>query len=326
MVTSKVSDYYAIAIDIAAACCCRDVRKIPSSFWFEADSIAEMELHMDTTVMGLFRDRSVAEQVKAALIKSGLADANISFHPNASQAAGTTQPHHEDHGFWASIKELFTGKEGDDDAAYYRQGVQQGKVMVIAKTTKDRATAVAQIMELFGGTELSQENAKGTAAASQAQCNVPAPARDTRANAAPIPVIQEEIKIGKRQIQGGGVRIVSRVVERPVEEQVSLHTERVTVARQAVGRNLTAAEAEAALAAGERVIETRETNEEAVVSKTARVVEEVVLNKEGQDHTQTVRGKVRSTQVDVEKLNNDKPANSEQQRRGPVESEKARSA
>src|SRR4051812_35007263 len=52
-----------------------------------ARSIAETEFQMDTTVMGLFRDRGVAEQVKATLIKSGLPEANISFHPNSQRAA-----------------------------------------------------------------------------------------------------------------------------------------------------------------------------------------------------------------------------------------------
>jgi len=279
---------------------------------------------MDTTVMGLFRDRGVAEQVKATLIKSGLPEANISFHPN-SQRAATGKSHEEDHGFWASIKDLFTGKHGDEDAAYYRQGVQQGKVMVIAKTSNDCANTVAEIMERFGATELSEEDSKGRHAAGHAACATTTSGKETQAPGAPIPVVEEEIKIGKRRAQGGGVRIVSRVIERPVEEQVSLHTERVTVARQAVGRNLSPAEAEAALAAGERVIETREINEEPVVSKTARVVEEVVVNKESQDRTETVRDKVRRTQVEVEKVDPNK-ANSEQQRRSQSEREKVRNA
>jgi len=285
-----------------------------------------MEFHMDTTVVGLVRDRAVAEQVKAALIKSGLSDADISFHPQSGGAAAPAQRHEEDHGFWASIKELFTGKGGDEDATYYRQGVQQGKVMVIARTTRERAQAVGEIMERFGAVETRQEESDQTRAAGQQQCEETEPARNAQGAAGSIPVIEEEIKIGKRQTQGGGVRIVSRVIERPVEEQVSLHTERVTVVRQATGRNLAAAEAEAALAAGERVIETREINEEPVVSKTARVVEEIVLNKEGKDRTETVRGKVRSTQVEVEKLDNDRPANAEQQRRTPAEHETSRSA
>ena len=45
-----------------------------------------------------------------------------------------------------------------------------------------------------------------------------------------------------------------------------------------------------------------ETSEEAVVSKQARVVEEVVVRKDAQERTETVRDTVRRTDVEVEKL------------------------
>jgi stress response protein YsnF len=44
-----------------------------------------------------------------------------------------------------------------------------------------------------------------------------------------------------------------------------------------------------------------ETAEEAVVSKSAGVVEEVVVGKEGSDRTETVRDKVHRQQVEIEK-------------------------
>ncbi len=50
----------------------------------------------------------------------------------------------------------------------------------------------------------------------------------------------------------------------------------------------------------ERVFEVRATGEEAVVSKEARVVEEIVLRKEAADRLEIVRDTVRETKVDVE--------------------------
>lgn len=47
--------------------------------------------------------------------------------------------------------------------------------------------------------------------------------------------------------------------------------------------------------------EIRETREEPVVSKQERVVEEVVVGKTSQDRTETVRDKVRRTDVEVER-------------------------
>jgi stress response protein YsnF len=44
-----------------------------------------------------------------------------------------------------------------------------------------------------------------------------------------IPVVEEELQVGKRAVNRGGVRVFSRVVEKPVEEHVQLREENVTV-------------------------------------------------------------------------------------------------
>ena len=91
----------------------------------------------------------------------------------------------------------------------------------------------------------------------------------------------------------------SRVTEKPVEEQVQLREEQVSVERRPVNRALSGADRDAFK---EGTIEMTETAEEAVVSKQARVVEEVVVRKDVQERTETVRDTVRRTDVEVEKL------------------------
>ena len=100
-------------------------------------------------------------------------------------------------------------------------------------------------------------------------------------------------------MQRGGVRIHTSITERPVEEQVTLRDETVHVERRAVDRPITDADM-----AGmkDSTFELTETDEEAVVSKTARVVEEVSVGKQATEHTETVRDSVRRTDVDVEQL------------------------
>jgi len=122
------------------------------------------------------------------------------------------------------------------------------------------------------------------------------------AGAQKIPVVQEELQVGKRQVNRGGVRVVSRVTERPVEEKVSLREERVHVERRPTDRPLTPADA---AAFRERTIEATETAEEAVVAKNARVVEEVVVSKDATQRTETVRDTVRRTDVDVQRTEGD---------------------
>jgi uncharacterized protein (TIGR02271 family) len=111
-----------------------------------------------------------------------------------------------------------------------------------------------------------------------------------------LPVVEEKLKVGKRKVEKGGVRVHTDVVETPVEEKVRLHEEDVHVRRRPVDRP--AAGDDRVLAEG--TVELTETAEEAVVEKEARVVEEVVLSKQGRDRTETVRDTLHRTDVDVE--------------------------
>lgn len=114
-----------------------------------------------------------------------------------------------------------------------------------------------------------------------------------------IPVIEEEIRIGKRAVETGGVRVSTHVEERPVEESVTLHEERVHVERRAVNEPVAAGNVEAFK---EGVVEVSLMGEEVVAQKQARVVEEVVINKETIEHQETVRDTVRRTDVEVEQI------------------------
>ncbi len=137
-----------------------------------------------------------------------------------------------------------------------------------------------------------------------AQTNLNAtPARAQNVNATDqevaLPVVEEELQVGKRQVQRGGVRVYTHLTETPVEENVQLREEHVTVDRHPVNRPVSEGE----LAAfQEGTIEVTETAEEPVIAKQARVVEEVVVGKEATQRTETVRDTVRRTDVEVEPL------------------------
>lgn len=115
---------------------------------------------------------------------------------------------------------------------------------------------------------------------------------------AAIPIVEEEIAVGKREVQGGGVRVRTEIEERPVEEKVQLREEHVRVERRPVDRP--ASEADIQRAAQPGTLEVREKSEQAVVQKNARVVEEVIVGKEVNQRTETVRDTVRKTDVEVE--------------------------
>jgi uncharacterized protein (TIGR02271 family) len=111
-----------------------------------------------------------------------------------------------------------------------------------------------------------------------------------------IPVAEEQVRIGKRDVSHGRVRVRSYVVETPVQEQVALREENVRVERRPVDRPSTGNEG----LFKERVIEAEERAQEAVVSKDARVKEEIAVKKDATSRTETVSDKVRRTEVEVE--------------------------
>ncbi len=113
-----------------------------------------------------------------------------------------------------------------------------------------------------------------------------------------IPIIREEMKVGRRTVERGGVRVSSHVVERPVSEQVRLRETHVDIERRAVDRPLRADEKGFV----EDTVEMVELADEAVVSKQARVVEEVVVRKHVEDRTATISDQVRSTEIEFSKL------------------------
>jgi len=117
-----------------------------------------------------------------------------------------------------------------------------------------------------------------------------------------IPVVEENLEVGKRAVERGGARIRSRVIEKPVEANVRLREEHVVVNRRPVNRAVTDADVNN-LQEGE--IEITERAEVPVVNKQARVVEEIEVGKQVEERQETVRDKVRRTDVDVQEIDTD---------------------
>ena len=182
------------------------------------------------------------------------------------------------------------------DAHHYAEHIGRGGTLVSVRAPDQYAARVEFILE---DGELRNDGAihqTGAAAFSGGQT---APSGTAGVSGDKIEVVKEELSVGKRQVASGGVRVTSHVEERPVEETIKLHEERVFVERRPVNQPLTGAAADAFR---ERTISATATSEEAVVAKEARVVEEIALHKEASDRVETVRDTVRETKVDVEQV------------------------
>ncbi len=268
------------------------------------------------TVVGLFSTTAEAQQVKQALVAQGYSSSDISVHANDAydeegegtgynETTGSTLGSTTDSGVADAgtgighrISNFFSSLTGGDDDAHghYAQGVNQGGALLSVKAEDNKANSVAALLRQHGARDIEG----GTRNASYEETTDKYRGTDATsvAGQTAIPVVEEELVVGKREVDLGGVRVYSHIVERPVSADVSLHNESIDIGRRAVNRPATAADFQT----GSMPIELRATGEEAVVGKTARVVEEVTVGKQGSDRTETVNDSVRKTEVDVEEL------------------------
>ena len=110
-----------------------------------------------------------------------------------------------------------------------------------------------------------------------------------------VPVVKEDVQVGKRDVQSGTARVQSRVTEQAVEQQIPLREEHVQVEQRAADRPATPEEVQQAFQ--EKTVEMTETHEEPVVTKQPRVTGEVTVRKEAGQRTETIRETVRGTEV-----------------------------
>jgi len=266
---------------------------------------------MSQTLVGVFDRRDEAQAVAQELIGMGIQQTHIRISDeNAAATAGGAR----EKGFWESLKDLFSSD--DDDERYgLREAARRGGTILTVTTEEAYVDRVMEVMRRHHvvnlderarqwGTEGWQgfQRYQATDASRAASATKAATAQQHTAGTEKIPVVQEELQVGKRQVDRGGVRVVSKVTKQPVEEKVNLREERVHVERRPVDRPATPSDA---AAFRERTIEATETAEEAVVAKNARVVEEVVVSKDATQRTETVRDTVRRTDVDVQRTEGD---------------------
>lgn len=261
---------------------------------------------MSKTVVGLFPSVNEAQTVKSELVSQGFPAGNIQVM--ADDGAGTTDRNYRsdanasETGFGAKISNFFhslTG--GEQDAPQYARRVQSGGALLSLRVQDGQEQQATTLLEQYGAQDVEDESWGATASTgSQTLRGETASPRGETA----IPIVEEELQVGKRQVQRGGVRVYSHLVETPVEEEVRLREEQVNVNRRAVNRPATEADF---AAFKEGTIELTETGEQAVVSKSARVVEEVSLDKQATERVQTVKDTVRRTEVEVEHLGDKNP-------------------
>ena len=279
---------------------------------------------MSSTITAMFDTRADAEAAKERLKAANIDADHVQIHDKSS-AGYKEQGYstHEDHGFWSSVKNAFLP---DEDRHTYEEGVRRGGAVLTADVDEDNVARAVQVLEEAGSVDVDDRAGQwrqsgwdypaGAGAATGASAlggfgDRDATDRDTRTDRdlndratgereEVIPIVEEKLVVGKRDVDRGGVRVRSYVTETPVHEQVRLRNERINVERRAVDQPLSAADGDAFR---ERTIDMTATGEEAVVGKTARVVEEVVVSKTADERDEQIDDTVRRTDVEVDRDN-----------------------
>lgn len=262
---------------------------------------------MTHTVIGLFDSKTEAQAAMRDLVAAGFAEEHIDFsnrrldETTSGATAGTTTG-----ATGGGVSGFFNSLFGDNspEARNYTNVASDTEAILTIQTDSDeRSRQIAEILDRNGAVDVDeraaqyQANYAQTGGTAQNKTTQNATTGDTT-----IPIIEEELQVGKREVQGGGVRVRSRVIEKPVEETVRLREEHVVVNRRPVDRAVTDADMSNFK---EGDIEITERSEQAVVSKQARVVEEVEIGKQVSEREQVVSDTVRRTDVDVEEIGTD---------------------
>ncbi len=280
--------------------------------------------------------QNALDDLASSGLSRGDMDINASQHTGmtGSTSAPVGEAVHEPQSIGERISAFFRNMFGSDDTAHadiYSEAARRGGyVLTVLARDDDQITLATEVLERHHPINLEERTAEwrstgwmGASAADTTMGRSPAtgtepaaghgvtsagtPLQEEKPAAQPqaggesqrIPVVEEQLQVGKREVQRGGVRVFQRVTEEPAQESVQLREENVKVERHPVDQPASPADM---AAFKEGTIEMRGTAEEPVVAKTARVVEEVVLGKEVRDRTENINDTVRRTDVEVEQL------------------------
>jgi len=274
------------------------------------------------TIVAMFESYDRALAARDLLVSAGIDRSRIEILAQSGTAQDASF-HYErnDEGIWGAIKRLFMP---DEDTHVYAEGIRRGYAMLVVRAGDGDQEQIINLLESQDAVDVEthatnwrqsgwsgvheghtawqgqrSSSIGGLAAATGASAGFAATGAAGRGQEEVIPLYEEQLRVGKREVGGGSVRVRTYVVEQPVQEQVHLREERVHVERRPVDRP-------ADIAAGtaepfrERTIEVAATAEEAVVGKEARVREEIVVGKDAEERTETVSDTVRRTEVEID--------------------------
>ena len=257
---------------------------------------------MQRAVTAIYRTYAVADLVRDEIAELGVSRGYVHVVPDRDETleSGTTRDpdtYNDDlHGLHLPEDEMRT----------YQQAVSRGDYVVSANVDEGDDAMLDRIMEIMRRPEdsydidaLDEEYREAeyipASGAAMGASGASAERTTTSEGEEVIPVAEERLRVGKRDVGRGSVHVRSYTREVPVEERVTLRDEHVHVERRPASGATTGGDA-----FQEREVVMEEHDEEAVVTKETEIVEEVVVSKESDSREEVVSDTVRKTEVDVD--------------------------
>ncbi|WP_426232254.1 YsnF/AvaK domain-containing protein [Pararhizobium sp. DWP3-4] len=223
------------------------------------------------TITAFYDDHSEADRAIEKLAEAGIPRASIQLL--ADKSGETTTETHESKGFWEMLGDFFLA---DDDRTTYAEGIRRGGyLLTVSGYPLDLHDAALDILDDEGSIDIDERSkaweSEGWSRSGSTE-EFASSTYDMNGGTAPsatieadneeiIPVVEDELRVGKRDVNNGRVRVRSCVTETPVRESASLRDEDVEVTRRRVNRPLIGNED----AFVDRTIEADEHREEAIV-------------------------------------------------------------
>jgi uncharacterized protein (TIGR02271 family) len=247
-------------------------------------------------IVAVYDKAGKAKEAARALEASGFPAGDISV---LNRDTLTDTEIHEA-GLW---RRLFGRNVGDHESTVYGRTIESGGAVLTLRTADTEVPRAMKILDVHNPVDVNERaTSLGVAPpAPRSSVSQPMPGARTLAKEEVLRLAEEQLDVGKRQVETGKARIRRFVTERPVEAHVTLHEEHAEMLRRAVTDPSLIKDVDWS----DKTIEITETAEQAVVNKTAHVAEEVVIRREGSDHVETVKGTVRRQQVELERLPRD---------------------
>jgi uncharacterized protein (TIGR02271 family) len=261
------------------------------------------------TLVAAFDNNEHAMSAVNALKAGGFHSDDISILDQARLVSGKGATNQKHVGLW---QRLFGEDITRYEATVYGDTIREGGVVVSVRVPREQVAQAAGILDLHHPINVHDRAVTTGIAeaphvdAARTQSQMPLAPKQQPAVTPKLAEIhqdalrlaEEQLEVGKKMVETGRTRVRRFTTEQEVQQDVTLHEEHAELLRKAVSQPASAADIDWS----DKEIEVAETKEQALIKKTAKVVEEISLRTKGDDHIETIHEKLRRQQAEVQQV------------------------